>query len=965
MALDHLLLEVLACPEDKGPLIYFADEDRLYNPRLHRSYAVRDDIPVMLVDEATTVDDAEHSRLMAKAEKEGLAPTLSTGGDSVVNSGRGLATADVVDSLGMFAATAGLPEQVAGAVSGARDLEGLPDHEYVEQVVVLGMGGSGMAGDLMVAVAGPFVPVPIVVVKSYDLPDFVGPGSLVFALSFSGDTEEVVEAAGEAAGSGANVVAVTSGGELARLAAEWAAPTVPVPGDIPQPRAAPRGHGHPTADRPRGDRPLPRRHPLGRARRGAAGPAPRHAGGPGERVARSWPAPWGGRSLWSVGPRPWVRRRRCAGRPRSTRTPKHRPSPPSTPSSVPQRDRRTGDRTGTSPARSSLSSNLRHDAEHPAGGPAFRTGGRQSCGRSWPTSLEVRAEGAGDARSAARPGPGGGLRLAAPGRPGGHRPGPRPAIDDRRDSSVRLRQAVSCGPDRRHGRTREVRSARSHDVPGLTAAHAYDLSHATPDDSPTLTSPISGHQRIAWADSNMPVLQSIRERFAAKERPLEGVIAAACLHVTTETANLLRTLKAGGAVVLACASNPLSTQDDVAASLVRDEGIATYAVRGEDTDRYFAHIDAALDAHPTVTMDDGCDLVSRLHQTRPEQVGEVIAGTEETTTGVIRLRAMENEAALKLPDRRRERRRHEAHVRQPLRNRAVDPRRRHPGRPTSCSPARGSSSPATATAARAWPARARGMGAQRHRHRESTRCAPSRRSWTASGVEPMDDAAAEGEIFITVTGNRDVLRAEHFERDARRRHRGQLGSLRRRDRPRRARQAGRGPASRRSGPIVEEFPGPGGQAGPRHRRRSAREPVRRRGPPGRRDGHVLRQPGPGGRMGDRRTPRPSSPRCTTCRRASTPRSPGSSSRRWASPSIALPRPRRSTWDPGRRAPDPPAQFPGPPACEGAGRGHRRRFVTTTSRNSRTLASRRRTIEMWAASGSVVASRSQSQAKRPT
>ncbi|MGH9018074.1 MAG: SIS domain-containing protein, partial [Acidimicrobiales bacterium] len=146
--------------------------------------------------------------------------------------------AEVLDSLGMFAATAALPEQVAAAVAPAQGLPGLPDHEYVEQVVVLGMGGSGIAGDLMVAVAGPFLPVPVVVVKSYDLPDFVGPGSLVFALSFSGDTEETVEAAGEAAGAGANVVVVTSGGELARLAQEWGSPVVPVPAAIPQPRAA-------------------------------------------------------------------------------------------------------------------------------------------------------------------------------------------------------------------------------------------------------------------------------------------------------------------------------------------------------------------------------------------------------------------------------------------------------------------------------------------------------------------------------------------------------------------------------------------------------------------------------------------------------------------------------------------------------------------------------------------------------
>ncbi|HUY63869.1 MAG TPA: bifunctional phosphoglucose/phosphomannose isomerase [Acidimicrobiales bacterium] len=142
------------------------------------------------------------------------------------------------DSLGMFEATAGLPEQVAAAVGAAHGLDGLPDHAYVEHVVVLGMGGSGIAGDVMVAVAGPFLPVPIVAVKSYDLPDFVGRGSLVFAISFSGDTEETVEAAGEAADAGASLVAVTSGGELGALAEEWGAPIVPVPADIPQPRAA-------------------------------------------------------------------------------------------------------------------------------------------------------------------------------------------------------------------------------------------------------------------------------------------------------------------------------------------------------------------------------------------------------------------------------------------------------------------------------------------------------------------------------------------------------------------------------------------------------------------------------------------------------------------------------------------------------------------------------------------------------
>lgn len=145
---------------------------------------------------------------------------------------------EVLDTLGMFEATASLPEQVAGAVGAARGLDGLPEREYVENVVVLGMGGSGIAGDVMVAVAGPFLPVPVVVVKSYDRPDFVGPGSLVFAISFSGDTEETVEAAGEAASAGASLVTVTSGGELAKLAEEWGAPIVSVPAGIPQPRAA-------------------------------------------------------------------------------------------------------------------------------------------------------------------------------------------------------------------------------------------------------------------------------------------------------------------------------------------------------------------------------------------------------------------------------------------------------------------------------------------------------------------------------------------------------------------------------------------------------------------------------------------------------------------------------------------------------------------------------------------------------
>jgi adenosylhomocysteinase len=156
-----------------------------------------------------------------------------------------------------------------------------------------------------------------------------------------------------------------------------------------------------------------------------------------------------------------------------------------------------------------------------------------------------------------------------------------------------------------------------------------------------------GRDRIAWAALEMPVLKQVRERFA-KEKPLAGQRLGCCLHITTETANLLITLKEGGAEVTACASNPLSTQDDVAAALV-EYGIPTYAIKGEDNATYYKHLDAVLDSRPTQTMDDGCDLVSRLHQERPSQLIDVIGGTEETTTGVIRLKAMEKDGALKFP----------------------------------------------------------------------------------------------------------------------------------------------------------------------------------------------------------------------------------------------------------------------------------------------------------------------------
>jgi adenosylhomocysteinase len=172
----------------------------------------------------------------------------------------------------------------------------------------------------------------------------------------------------------------------------------------------------------------------------------------------------------------------------------------------------------------------------------------------------------------------------------------------------------------------------------MTVEHdVKDLSLAT-----------GGRYRINWAEQEMPVLRAIRERFE-REQPLKGMRIAACLHVTTETANLMRTLQAGGAEVVLCASNPLSTQDDVAASLVAHDEIPVYAIKGEDNPTYYDHIKAALDLRPQITMDDGADLVSTIHKTRRELIDDVVGGTEETTTGVIRLRAMAREGQLAFP----------------------------------------------------------------------------------------------------------------------------------------------------------------------------------------------------------------------------------------------------------------------------------------------------------------------------
>jgi adenosylhomocysteinase len=270
----------------------------------------------------------------------------------------------------------------------------------------------------------------------------------------------------------------------------------------------------------------------------------------------------------------------------------------------------------------------------------------------------------------------------------------------------------------------------------------------------------TGKARIEWADRSMPVLRAIRERFAA-EQPLAGQTVAACLHVTTETANLMRTLKAGGADVTLVASNPLSTQDETAAALVAEYGISCFAVRGEDNETYYRHIDAALDLHPTITMDDGCDLVNRLHGQRPEQAAEVLAGTEETTTGVIRLRAMEAAGALRYPI---------IAVNDTPTKHLFD-NRFGTGQSTLDGILRATNTliaGKTVVVAgygycgRGVASRAKGHGADV----VITEVDPIRALEAVMEgyrVMPMGDAAAVGDVFITVTGNTSILRREHFE----------------------------------------------------------------------------------------------------------------------------------------------------------------------------------------------------------
>ncbi|HHT9129546.1 MAG TPA: adenosylhomocysteinase [Candidatus Brocadiaceae bacterium] len=269
-----------------------------------------------------------------------------------------------------------------------------------------------------------------------------------------------------------------------------------------------------------------------------------------------------------------------------------------------------------------------------------------------------------------------------------------------------------------------------------------------------------GKKRIEWASNDMPVLAQVKERFE-KEKPLKGTRMSACLHVTAETANLARTLKAGGADVVLCASNPLSTQDDVAASLVKDYGIPVFAIKGEDNKTYYKHIASALDHKPTITMDDGADLVSAIHKERKELIPQILGSLEETTTGVIRLKAMEKDGALKIPVIAV----NDADTKHLFDNRYGTGQSTIDGiiRATDILLA----GKTFVIAGYGWcgkglAMRAKGMGS----NVVITEVDPIKSLEAAMDgfmVMPMIEAAKIGDLFCTLTGNMHVIRKEHFE----------------------------------------------------------------------------------------------------------------------------------------------------------------------------------------------------------
>jgi adenosylhomocysteinase len=271
----------------------------------------------------------------------------------------------------------------------------------------------------------------------------------------------------------------------------------------------------------------------------------------------------------------------------------------------------------------------------------------------------------------------------------------------------------------------------------------------------------TGRSRVDWAAGEMPVIGQIRDRFE-KEKPLDGIRVAACLHVTTETANLVETLAAGGAEVALCASNPLSTQDDVAASLVAQGGIDVYAIKGEDTDMFFKHINACLDIRPHVTMDDGADMVSVLHKHRLDQITEIMGGTEETTTGVIRLRAMSWDGALRYPIVSV----NDANTKHLFDNRfgtgqsSIDAIMRATNRLLA---GRTIVVCGYGMCGRGVASRARGMGANVV-VTEVDPTAALEAVMEGYRVMPLLEAARIGDVFVTVTGDKAVIRGEHLER---------------------------------------------------------------------------------------------------------------------------------------------------------------------------------------------------------
>ena len=423
-----------------------------------------------------------------------------------------------------------------------------------------------------------------------------------------------------------------------------------------------------------------------------------------------------------------------------------------------------------------------------------------------------------------------------------------------------------------------------------------------PHDVADLALAPDGELRIDWAAGQMPVLAQIRARFAA-ERPLEGIRVAACLHVTAETANLVRTLSAGGATVALCSANPLSTQDDVAAALVLEDGVEVRARRGEDIDTYVQHVLALLDTSdrpgPQITLDDGADLLATAHARGGEVLDGLIGGTEETTTGLVRLRRLEEEGTLRCPV---------LAVNEARTERALNDRH-GTGQSALDGIVRASNvllaGNTVVVIGYGWAGlgvaeRARGAGAAVIVCEvDPLRALEARMA--GYEVMPALEAAERGDIFITVTGSRRVLRGEHFERMkdgallANAGHfdveldLGELDALASR-RPSRGAPAGGGvPAGRRAAAQP---------AGPRPRG----QPGRRRGPSGGGDGRLVRAAGAERRAARRRTAASWRPGCTRCRPASTARWGGSSWPRWGCGSTSRPPSSRTTGSPGPDAP---------------------------------------------------------------